>query len=87
MTIAVALGRRDQLLGFGRREVFALAVVGIRPAASRNCSLFAGWHDQGEVRFRQHLPTPSADNFSHKREMRAVSKKKGEDPYERTHSV
>src|SRR5262249_15250560 len=76
MTIAVTLRRRDQLLDFGRRQVFALAVIGIRPAASRNCSLFAGWCHQGEVRFRLHLSTAAADYFSHN--MPNASSKQGE---------
>src|SRR6516225_7420177 len=42
------------------------AVGAIFLPARRNCSLFVGWRDQREMRFRLHLSTPSVHDCSHK---------------------
>ena len=65
MTVTIALSGLDQLFDLARRQVFALAVICVRSAPSRYCSLFAGWQDQSELRLRLHLPTPSIADCSH----------------------
>ena len=42
----VSLGRLEQPINLGLREVFAGSQVGIGTARGDNCSFFGGWRDQ-----------------------------------------
>jgi hypothetical protein len=51
VAMAVALGRRHELLDLGLGQVLAGPQLAVGEPPGGNCSFYGGWRDQLEVRF------------------------------------
>ena len=76
LAVAIAFRRLDQRRHLGRREVLPAPEFGVWPADEGNCSVFARWWHQLQVRFRAHFRASVSTTARTMSYLRAVCKPK-----------